>query len=237
MRRNAPFMLIAVCAIAAVGSIGLGFWQYGRLQTRRAANRAAMTGRALPALSLNALARLDSLDQRRASATGTFDYAHAFILWGRIERDAPGVHQVVPLRLSGRNDAVLVLRGFVPANDAVRPDPTTIDGTPGERTVQGILLPVPRDPAAAVPLGVRGDTTWHRLDRATVAARLPYPVLDVYLYETERENRPDSARPWPIPVALPPLDDGPHLSYMVQWFGIAAAAAAFAVSFGRRVGG
>lgn len=230
-------MLIAICMVAALGATGLGFWQYGRLQTRRAANRVALTGRGLPELSLNTRVRLDSMDQRRASATGTFDYAHAFILWGRIERDAPGVHQVVPLRLAGRNDVVLVHRGFVPANDAVRADPTTIDATAGERTVKGILLPVPQDPAGSAPLGVRGDTAWRRLDRAMVAARLPYPVLDVYLYETEREDRPDPARPWPVPVALPPLDDGPHLSYMVQWFGIAAAALAFAVSFGRRVGG
>lgn len=236
MRRGGRPILIAICTVAALGATGLGFWQYGRLQTRRAANRVALTGRGLPELSLNSLARFDSMDQRRASASGTFDYAHAFILWGRIERDAPGVHQVVPLRLAGRNDAVLVHRGFVPANDAARPDTATIDATAGERMVRGVLLPVPQDPAGSAPLGVRGDTAWHRLDRAMVAARLPYPVLDVYLYETEREDRPDPARPWPVPVALPPLDDGPHLSYMVQWFGIAAAAAAFAVAFGRRGG-
>jgi surfeit locus 1 family protein len=165
---------------------------------------------------------------------GTFDFAHAFVLRGRVERDAPGVHLVVPLKLHGREDAVLVHRGFVPADDALRSDTSTIDVSPGERTVEGILIEVPDDPSGAAPVVVNGDTTWHRLDRATVRSRLPYPVLDVYLFETERESRPDAARPWPVLATLPALDDGPHLSYMVQWCGIAAAALAFAFIFGRK---
>jgi surfeit locus 1 family protein len=220
--------------VAAAGATGLGFWQLGRLQVRRAANRVALAGRTLPPVSLNALNPHDSLSQRRASALGAFDYSHAFILRGRVERDAPGVHLVVPMKLSGRDAAVLVHRGFVPADDALRPDTSTIDITPGERTVEGILVAVPDDPEGAAPLVVSGDTTWHRLDRAMVRARLPYPVLDVYLFETARESRPAASRPWPMLASLPPLDDGPHLSYMVQWFGIGAAALAFAFLFGRR---
>jgi surfeit locus 1 family protein len=219
--------------VAAAGATGLGFWQLGRLQARRAANGVALAGRTLPPVSLNALEPRESLNQRRARATGTFDYPHAFVIRGRVERDAPGVHVVVPMKLNGQEAAVLVHRGFVPADDALRPDTSTIDITPGERTVEGILVAIPDDPASAAPVIVSGDTTWQRLDRATVRARLPYPVLDVYLFETERESRPDPARPWPILATLPALDDGPHLSYMVQWWGIAAAALAFALIFGR----
>ena len=234
MRSGTRFALIAVCLVVAAGATGLGFWQLGRLQARRAANRVSLAGRTLPPVSLNVLNTHDSLSQRRATAVGAFDYSHAFILRGRVERDAPGVHLVVPLKLDGRKDAVLVHRGFVPADDAFRPDTSTIDLTPGERTVEGILIEVPDDPAGAAPIVVNGDTTWHRLDRATVRSRLPYSVLDVYLFETARETRPDAARPWPVLASLPALDDGPHFSYMVQWFGIGAAALAFAFLFGRR---
>ena len=234
MRSGTRFALIGVCLVAACGATALGFWQLGRLQTRRALNRVAIAGRSLPPVSLNAPGAHDSLSQRRATAVGRYDYSHAFVLRGRVERDAPGIHLVVPLKLSGSNRAVLVHRGFVPADDALRPDTATIDITPGERTVEGILIAVPDDPAGAAPIVVNGDTTWHRLDRAAVRARVPYPVLDVYLFETERESRPDQARPWPVLASLPPLDDGPHLSYMVQWWGIGAAALAFAFIFGRR---
>jgi surfeit locus 1 family protein len=234
MRRGAQLALIGVCLVAAAGATGLGFWQLGRLTARRTANAVAIAGRARPEVSLNLVAVHDSLDQRRGTATGRFDYGRTIMLRGRIERDAPGVHLVVPFILTGRQEAVLVHRGFVPANDALRPDTSTIDITPGEQTVRGILLPVPEDPVAAAPLDVAGDTTWHRLDRAAMQARLPYPILDVYLFETTKDARSDRARPWPTLAALPALDDGPHLSYMVQWFGIAAAALAFALIFGRR---
>jgi surfeit locus 1 family protein len=233
VNRGTRVALVSVCLVAAAGATGLGFWQLGRLQVRRAANAIALAGRTLPPVSLNAPAPGDSLIQRRATATGTFDFAHTFVLRGRVERDAPGVHLVVPMKLTGRDEAVLVHRGFAPANDAVRFDTATVDITPGQRTVEGILIGVPEDPVGAAPLGLGGDTTWHRLDQASVRVRLPYPVLNVYLFETSRESREDKARPWPILAALPPLDDGPHLSYMVQWFGIAAAALAFAVIFGR----
>jgi surfeit locus 1 family protein len=233
VNRGTRVGLIAVCLVVATGATGLGFWQLGRLQVRRTANAAAIAGRSLPPVSLNATAPGDSVIQRRATATGTFDFGHTFVLRGRVERDAPGVHLVVPMKLSGREDAVMVHRGFVPANDALRYDAATVDLSPGERTVEGILLGIPKDPAGAAPLGLGNDTTWHRLDQEAIRARVPYPVLDVYLFETVRETRPDTSRPWPILAALPPLDDGPHLSYMVQWWGIAAAALAFAFIFGR----
>ena len=234
MRSGTRIALICVCLMGAVTATGLGFWQLGRLQARRDANRIALAGRTLPPVALNALESHDSLNQRRASATGVFDHARTLVLRGRVERDAPGVHLVVPMRLRGRDDAVLVHRGFVPADDALRPDLGTIDTSTVERTVLGILLRLPDDPAGAEPITTGSDTTWRRLDLATVRARLPYPVLDVYLFETSREPRADSTRPWPILATLPALDDGPHLSYMVQWFGIAGAAVAFALIFGRR---
>ena len=107
MRRGARLGLIAVCLIAAAGATGLGFWQLGRLRTRRAANRIALAGLNPPPVSLNATPADDSLRERRATVTGTFDYRHRFYLRGRSERDAPGVHLVIPLILSGREDAVL----------------------------------------------------------------------------------------------------------------------------------
>ena len=58
--------------------------------------------------------------------------------------------------------------------------------------------------------------TWRRLDRAMLAG-LPYPVLPVVILQT-----PDSALPkWPRRLDAPVLDEGPHESYAIQWFGFA----------------
>jgi cytochrome oxidase assembly protein ShyY1 len=72
------------------------------------------------------------------------------------------------------------------------------------------------------------------MDLATMRARLPYPLADVYLLV-----EPDSAEPrhtvegtaYPFRAEPPPLDGGPHLSYAIQWWGIAIAVWAFGVFF------
>ena len=46
--------------------------------------------------------------------------------------------------------------------------------------------------------------------------QIPYPLLPAWVQlETQQ---PSQAGPEPELLALPVLDDGPHLSYAVQWF-------------------
>lgn len=223
--------LFVLTLVSAAICTSLGFWQADRLAGRRADNRVAMAARALPVVDLN---RPDAgadgaLDQRRATAVGTWDHAHTFVLRARAEREAPGVHIVTPLRLDGRDEAVLVNRGFVPSDDAMTPRITWDEPPTGSAT--GYAFLIPSVPDSGTPLARGGATTWRRLDLATVRARLPYPVLEVYLHATERAERPEDASPWPVVATLRPLDDGPHLGYMVQWFMLAAASLAFGVIF------
>jgi surfeit locus 1 family protein len=150
------------------------------------------------------------------------------------------VHVVTPLRLDGRAEAVLVNRGFVPANDATTPEVEW--DRPETGAVRGLAFLIPSVADSGTPLTREGRTSWRRLDLATVQARLPYPVLEVYLHQTERDGRAEGSSPWPIPARLVPLDDGPHLYYMVQWFLLAGASVAFGVIFvlkreGEREGG
>jgi surfeit locus 1 family protein len=230
---------LTLTVIAASVCSALGVWQARRLASRRAANRIAVAGRDLPPVDLGNRTDSGSLDQRRVLATGTFDHSRAIVLRARSERDVPGVHIVTPLRLDGHPEAVLVNRGFVPANDAMRPDSALIDRTV-HLTVRGLAFRIPETTDSGTPLVRQGSTTWRRLDLATLRARLPYPILDVYLYETGPELRAAGAPLFPRPTPIPEPDDGPHLFYMVQWFGLAAASLAFGVLFvwrgtGRRI--
>jgi surfeit locus 1 family protein len=237
--RSSRLALLALTVLAAGVCSALGVWQARRLASRRAANRIAVAGRELPPVDLGNLTSPGSLDQRRALATGTFDHDHAIVLRARSERDVPGVHIVTPLRLDGRMEAVLVNRGFVPANDAMHPDSALVDRTV-HLTVHGLAFRIPENPDSGTPLIREGRTTWRRLDLPTLRARLPYPILDIYLYETGPEPRAKGAPLFPRPTPIPEPDDGPHLYYMVQWFGLAAASLAFGVLFvwrgtGRRI--
>jgi surfeit locus 1 family protein len=143
----------------------------------------------------------------------------------------PGVRIVTPLLLADSGPAVLVARGFLPAPDAITADPRGSE-EPGERTVRGIGLPVPA--GAGEPIEHGGRETWRRLDLAALRRRLPYRILPVYIQQS-----PDSTLPrFPRREELPPMDDGPHLGYAVQWFLFAGMAVAFAfLVVGRRRGG
>jgi surfeit locus 1 family protein len=214
---------MAVLFLAAAGFARLGIWQLTRLRERRAANVAALAARAAPPVALGTEARrTDTLAGHRVTARGRYDESHEIILRGEVLDGVPGVRIVTPLLLAPGGPAVLVDRGFLPAPDAVTAD---LDGIaePGEQTVRGVALPVGPGPGEPVTHG--GRTTWRRLDLVAVSAQLPYPVLPVLVKQS-----PDSQLPrFPRRLAPPPLDDGPHLSYAIQWFLFATLAVGFAV--------
>ncbi len=220
VRRGVLLGLLLMATIC----VRLGFWQLSRLRERQAANRIALSARAAPPISLNQIDQGDSanLAQRRLVATGRYDSDHDIVLRGLALDGAPGVHVVTPLLLSGQESAVLVDRGFVPTPDAVTVDTDTLRER-GKVRVMGLAIPIPS--GGGKPLEHGGRTTWGRLDLAELRVRLPYPILPLYLRQL-----PDSSLPsFPRRVPPPPLDEGPHLSYAVQWFLFALMAVLFGV--------
>jgi surfeit locus 1 family protein len=126
------------------------------------------------------------------------------------------VRVVTPLRVEGSDTVVLVDRGFVKSPDALRADLTGLD-EPGRRSVRGLAFPLERREDGGQPLERDGSVTWRGLDRDALRARLPFPVAAVWVLETPDSTLP----PWPRRMAAPALDDGPHLSYALQWFAFA----------------
>lgn len=224
-----------VTVVVAAACLALAGWQFGRRAERRAQNEEAMRGRAMPTVVIGSAADTQPRTQRRVRVHGEFDGGREIVLRGHLLMGAPGVQVVTPLRLAGSDSAVLVNRGFVPAADGATPD-EPIPGEPGEVVIEGIAIPVPDAEAGGQPAGSPGRESWRRLDLEALRGRLPYPILDVYVLAS-----PDSGRRgWPRRVEPPSLDEGPHLSYALQWLGIAGAVLGFGVFFilgvGRREG-
>jgi surfeit locus 1 family protein len=220
--------LLALLLVAAV-FVRLGFWQLSRLQERRAANRAAAAARAEPPRELASGAdwTAGELNERWVEVSGKYDHEHEVVIRGQAFQGTPGVWVVTPLRLAAGDSAVLVLRGFVPAADAVRADVDSLR-EPGTVRVRGLATSIPN--GGGHPLAHAGRTTWARLDLAGLREWLPYPVLPVLVRQT-----PDSALPRsPLRLGPPELSEGPHLSYAVQWFAFAAMTVAFGVLILRR---
>ena len=70
------------------------------------------------------------------------------------------------------------------------------------------------------------------LDVAGIASTLPYDVAPQPLQLAEQ--KPPQPGDLPVPVALPELSEGPHLSYALQWFLFAAVAIVGAAILVRR---
>jgi len=228
MSPRARLILVIGLLLFAAISARLGVWQLHRLAQRRASNAVAQVARQAPEIDLAARGP-EPLGERRVRASGTYDRAHELVLRGQVFREIPGLVLVTPLRVPALGDtAVLVERGFVPSPDAATlpPQAATLD-EPGTQSVHGVAEPLASAPDSGAPLERNGGTTWRRLDLAALRARLPYPILNVAIRQA-----PDSALPR-MPRRREPaaLDEGPHLSYAIQWFAFAGIAVVFAGIF------
>jgi len=206
------FMVAAVC-------VRLGIWQRSRLLARRAANAAATSARQMPMVDLARTADAPLAD-RRVTARGTFDPAHEMLLRGQVLSGSPGVVVVTPLLGARGDSAILVIRGFIPSPDGISVPQLDSLGEAGEQSISGIARTIPGGSSRAQPLLHDGHMTWKELELGALRRQLPYPVLGVVLFATPGAGQPA----WPRRLEPPPLDDGPHKSYMLQWFGFATIA-------------
>jgi len=195
VQRRDVVAVVSAVLVAAV-CVRLGIWQLDRLHQRRARNAAWAARLALPPLELRGAVTADSAGQRRVVARGVYDFAAERTWVGRSFQGTPGVALITPLRLAA-GAAVLVDRGWAPSPDAFHVD-HTLYREPDTATVTGIALIPPRG---------RGDVS--------VAGFLPFVI--------QLETHDPTAglpRRWPLPA----LDNGPHLSYAIQWFSFAVIA-------------
>jgi cytochrome oxidase assembly protein ShyY1 len=138
---------------------------------------------------------------------------------------------VTPLQLTDSAGVLWVVRGFVRSPDAATPPAVIAAPDSGEVTVTGLAIEITSKADSGKPLRRPTGTSWARLDggalHALAAGTLPFAL----------QLAGDSTGPGHLPLTPPPeLTNGPHLSYAIQWFGIALAAIVFGVIFLRRGG-
>ena len=219
--------MIVVAAVVAVTCVLLGFWQLRRLDERRALNeRILARGSAAPVAIDGAELPAAARAFARAAVTGTYDVEHEVLVYGRNLDGEPGSDVVTPLRLPD-GGAILVVRGWVPF--AVRTTPVSEAAPPaGEVSVEGTLLPDEGDGSDRPDR----DGVVRTLDVDGIASSLTYDVAPLPLRLTAQT--PPQAGELPRPERPPPLSEGPHLSYAIQWFSFAAIAVGGAVLLVRR---
>jgi surfeit locus 1 family protein len=196
----------------------LGIWQLDRLQQRRAANAAFAAQYYGEVLDLNgALAEDDpaALADRQAVVNGRFDYAGQIILKEQNFRDNPGVHLVTPFLIEGKEQAILVDRGWIPAAEAAEGDLAQFDEFPDE-PLKGVLQRSQTLSGGRETVVEPGQKEWYRIDIEAIETVSAYELFPVYLLQGPTEEN-GTGFPAREEFELD-LSDGPHLGYAVQWF-------------------
>lgn len=226
----APRALIVLTVVIAAFFTRLGFWQLSRLGERRAHNAQLASRAVSPAVPIAGLPTdTAKAHYRRVRVDGTYDYSNEIVLTLRSRDGSPGVNIVTPLRRPGNDTAVLVVRGW-----AYSPDGMTIDlarwrentTAAGNGFVE--TFPPPRGGLTHSPTHANA---YRWLDRADLEKRFGYPLAPFYIVLTAGADssesgssnpRPDSSVGPPPRLSVPPMDEGPHKSYAIQWFSFAA---------------
>ena len=210
-------------ALAAI-FFRLGGWQLDRHGERSAGVRARAERAAAPRLEWTRPGDVPfdtaGLVGRRARLTGRWDRAGEVILRSRTLDGRAGAEVLTPLLVGGESGpAVMVLRGWLPAPDGLRPD---LDAAaPADaHTVEGVLI-ASRDGRGGQPLqveiGGRSHLAIAGLDLDLIRAE---STLDPTPHVLRADDPAPDARLRPARALE--TDAGPHLSYAIQWFSFAA---------------
>jgi len=223
-RRHWWQTLIVLVAMAVMAA--LGQWQLLRLEQRRTANAELLIKLQAESLVITGadLAETpDELEDRLATASGIYDFAQQIAVQGQFSENEQGYWLVTPLRIDASENAILVIRGWIPAAEGERGDWSAYDEA-DVRTVQGYLQRsrvMPDGSTSAVPQDpVKG---WWRVDIQAIQSQMPYPLLPVALQVAPEENRAGRELPRRVPVAFD-LSEGSHMSYALQWYSFAVIA-------------
>jgi surfeit locus 1 family protein len=204
--------------------IRLGIWQLDRLEQRRAFNAQVEAARAGMALDLNEdpPADIQKMEWRAVRFAGAYDFENQVAIRNQYYAGQYGYHLMTPL-LSG-GTAVLVDRGWIPADGNSTPEDWRQYDVPGEVTVAGQIRLGQGKPAFggiedAPPADGSKLEVWNNADLEQIARQLPYPILPVYIQE--QPDPSDTQPPIPFQPELE-LTEGSHFGYALQWFTFAA---------------
>lgn len=222
LRRPAWVMLGSVAVGLAILFVNLGLWQLRRLGEVRLDNAVAIARLAAEPvpieLAVHPAADLVVAGEehrfRRVVATGEFEPREEVLVRSQTNGGVAGFHVITPLVTD--RAAILVNRGWVPLEFDTPPVPAA----PPQGTVTlTLVLQATRERGRLGPEDPRGEAdVVNRVDIARLGSQIEHPLYPVYGLEVaERDGLP-------VPVALPEFDDGPHLSYAIQWFAFAVIA-------------
>ncbi|WP_206997297.1 SURF1 family protein [Trinickia mobilis] len=225
--RLLPALLILIVMTV---TIRLGFWQRDRAHQKEALEANIARFENAPAQAVTAVpVALKAVEYHRVKAVGQFMPDLAVYLDNRPYNDQPGFYLVMPFKLAD-GGYVLVNRGWLPRNFSDRTAIAPYATPPGEIEIEGIAR---ADASRAFELGQGGSAPHQKirqnLDVKAYAAETGLPLQPFVIQQTS-DDGDKLVRDWPAPS----LGVETNYGYMLQWWGMAAAALGFGLYAARR---
>lgn len=207
---------LLMVVVLAAGCVGLGRWQLDRREDavediqRIEANYDAAPQRYVP--GQNGFDSYDpALEWTPVTFIGTYDVDSQVVVRNRPLNGQPGYEVLTPLRLDD-GAAVIIDRGWLPIGNVEAGRPDDIPAPPTGQ-VEVTARTKPGEPAVnrGAPEGQVAS-----IDLAALANSFDYPLQNA-AYGVLALERPAAAET-PIAAPKPSIDEGPHLSYSMQWF-------------------
>ena len=215
-RRWIGFTLFTVLMLLVF--VRLGIWQFGKLSVRRSTNAVVAVNQSAQPVAYAAILATagpaprvsPAWEWRTVQVSGRWDAINQVLLRNRTFDSVDGYEVITPL-IPASGPALLVNRGWIrqgansaaPANVPV-PQGGTVTVTAWLRQSQ------PAHPSSLLPAG-----QVLAINAAAIGRAAGYPVLDGYAI-LAKESPAQPGAPTLLPGVV--IDDGPYLSYGIQWF-------------------
>jgi surfeit locus 1 family protein len=212
-------MLILIICVPLF--IKLGFWQYNKaaLKQEIQSNYEA----AVSADALNLPSQVDNFNAwqyKKIKLKGTYNTQYQILLDNQIENNKAGFHVLTPLKLAGRNDYILINRGWVEGGVVHNNIPDI--STPSEPVEVVGQVSIPSKKIFTLESDAEKtvwNKVWQHMDMERYQKSVTITVLPVVIKLDAKSNAGGFVRNWQMPASR----IATNMGYAYQWFGFAFA--------------
>lgn len=199
-------------------TLWLGNWQLSRAEYKRElqARYDRMQEDGVVLLGAAAVDKEDVL-YRPVAMRGAFLPGREIFIDNRVYKTRAGYHVLAPFLIEGSTQHVLVNRGWVEVVNARRDVLPEVKPVPGIVVLRGVAVDTQSrylELKGAEPQG----RLWQNLDFERYQRQFGRPLQPILIEQTS-DTGDGLVRDWP----RPDTGVGTHISYAIQWFGLAAA--------------
>ena len=201
--------------------IKLGLWQYGKARLKQDIQDSYNASQGNAALSLpSQLVDPEAWKYKKVTAKGHYETQYQILLDNQIEDSRAGFHVITPLKIEGRNEYVLVNRGWV-AGGATHDAIPTITTPDTQVEITGLAW-LPSKKIFTLESKTeqhQWQPVWQHMDMERYQKSVPIQILPIIIKLDAKSDAAGFVRNWQMPAEK----IATNLGYAYQWFGFAIA--------------